>query len=191
VQAVDPAARVVYIDHDPMVLAYADDLLTPDGTTAVIQADLRDPDTMLGHPALRALVNFGEPAGLLMTAVLQFVADSSDPWGLVARYAGALAPGSYLVSHTGDGCPTRIGPASTLTSATEHATTVVCGDRVALDGLELSLAWRRLPDRHARRVVGSRGFRSRTATPARAVLRRGARRERIPPSKTARRGGPP
>jgi hypothetical protein len=107
VQAVDPAARVVYIDHDPMVLAYADDLLTPDGTTAVIQADLRDPDTMLGHPALRALVNFSEPAGLLMTAVLQFVADSSDPWGLVARYAGALAPGSYLaLSHiTGDGLP--------------------------------------------------------------------------------------
>ncbi len=107
VQAVDPAARVVYVDHDPMVLAYADELLTADGTTTVIQADLRDPGALLGHPALLALIDFSEPAGLLMTAVMQFVADSSDPWGLVARYAGALAPGSYLaLSHiTGDALP--------------------------------------------------------------------------------------
>jgi S-adenosyl methyltransferase len=106
-RAFDPAARVVYVDHDPMVLAYANDLLTAEGTTAVIKADLRDPGTLLGHPALRALINFGEPAGLLMTAVLQFIADSSDPWGLVGRYAAALAPGSYLaLSHiTGDGLP--------------------------------------------------------------------------------------
>jgi hypothetical protein len=106
-QAVDPAARVVYVDHDPMVLAYADDLLTADGSTTVIQADLRDPSTLLDHPALRALINFDEPAGLLMTAVLQFIADSSHPRGLVARYVGALAPDSYLaLSHiTGDGLP--------------------------------------------------------------------------------------
>ncbi len=109
VQEVDPAARVVYVDHDPMVLAYADDLLADDGTTAVVRADLRDPDSLLAQPALRALIRFDQPTGLLMTAVLQFVADSADPWGLVARYTSALVPDSYLaLSHiTADGLPPR------------------------------------------------------------------------------------
>jgi hypothetical protein len=109
VQAVVPAARVVYVDHDPMLPAYADELLTDDGSTAVIQADLRDPDALLAEPGLRALINFDEPVGLLMTAVMQFVPDGSDPWGLVARYVGALVPESYLaLSHiTGDALPPR------------------------------------------------------------------------------------
>jgi len=109
VQAVSRQARVVYVDTDPMVLAYAKALLTDDGSTAVIQADLRDPDTVLNHPDLRALIDFSQPVGLLMSAVLHFVADGSDPWGLVAQYVRALAPGSYLaVSHvTADNVPSR------------------------------------------------------------------------------------
>src|ERR1019366_5519523 len=65
--------------------------------------------SVLNHSELRALINFAEPVGLLMTAVLQFVADSSDPRGLVAQYVGALAPGSCLaVLHiTGDSLPPR------------------------------------------------------------------------------------
>ena len=95
-----PAARVVYVDIDPIVAAHAGALLAGDGGTTVITADLRDPDAVLGDPGLRALIDFGEPVGLLMTAVLHFVADGSDPWSLVARYVGALAPGSYLaLSH--------------------------------------------------------------------------------------------
>jgi hypothetical protein len=54
----------------------------------------------MAHPALTGLIDFAEPAGVLMTAVLQFVSDGSDPWGLVARYVAAVAPGSYLaLSH--------------------------------------------------------------------------------------------
>lgn len=107
--AVNPAARVVYVDNDPMVLATAQDLLTDDGTTAVVQADLRDPDALLGDPDLRRLIDFDQPVGLLMTAVVQFVSDSSDPWGVVARYVSVLAPGSCLaLSHiTGDKVPPR------------------------------------------------------------------------------------
>src|ERR1700735_84732 len=96
VQEIAPQARVVYVDIDPMVRAYAAELLADDGTTAVVTADVRDPDRVLDDPELRALIDFAQPAGLLLTAVLHFVADSSDPWGLVARYAAALAPGSYL-----------------------------------------------------------------------------------------------
>ncbi len=55
---------------------------------------------MLSHPQTRQLIDFAQPVGLLMTAVVHFVADGSDPWGLVARYMSALAPGSYLaLSH--------------------------------------------------------------------------------------------
>ena len=100
VQEIAPQARVVYVDIDPMVRAYAAELLADDGTTAVVTADVRDPDRVLDDPELRALIDFAQPAGLLLTAVLHFVADSSDPWALVARYAAALAPGSYLaLSH--------------------------------------------------------------------------------------------
>ncbi|HEX9064303.1 MAG TPA: SAM-dependent methyltransferase [Streptosporangiaceae bacterium] len=109
VRAVAPDARVVYIDSDPMVLVLARELLTDDGATAVIQADLRDPEAVLGHPDLRRLIDFSQPAGLLMTAVLQFVADEDDPWGLVAQYMAALRPGSFLaLSHiTMDKLPPR------------------------------------------------------------------------------------
>jgi hypothetical protein len=100
VQRVAPKAHVVYVDNDPMVRAYACELLADDGTTAVITADLREPGIVLDDPAMRALIDFEKPVGLLMTAVLQFVADESDPWALVARYLDALAPGSFLaLSH--------------------------------------------------------------------------------------------
>jgi S-adenosyl methyltransferase len=110
VQKVAPDARVVYVDHDPLVRVHANALLTGEGSTRVITADLRDPDGVLSHPQTRELIDFGQPVGLLMTAVLHFVADGSDPWALAARYAGALAPGSYLaLSHiTYEGLPPRL-----------------------------------------------------------------------------------
>jgi hypothetical protein len=110
VHRVAPDARVVYVDNDPAVAAYGGPLLAEDGTTTVITADLRDPEALLGNLELRRLIDFSEPVGLLMTAVLHFVADGSDPWGLVGRYVGALAPGSYLaLSHaTRDRLPPRM-----------------------------------------------------------------------------------
>src|ERR1039457_258862 len=103
VQQIDPATRVVYIDNDPMVEAQSRTLLASAGTTTVIRGDLREPDTILGNPELRRLIDFSEPAGILMTAVLMFVSDSSDPWSLVARYMDAMPPGSYLsLSHLTD-----------------------------------------------------------------------------------------
>ena len=104
--AVTPLARVVYVDNDPMVRAYAGELLTGRLTTFVF-GDLRDPDAVLGDRLLRSLVNFTEPVALLMTAVMHFVADDADPWGLVSRYVAALPSGSYLaLSHvTADNVP--------------------------------------------------------------------------------------
>ena len=107
VHRVAPAARVLYVDHDPMVAARCRPLLADDGTTAVVRADWRDPDAVLGDPGLRRLIDLAQPVGVLMTTLIHFVADDADPWGLVARYMAAVAPGSYLaLSHgTGDKIP--------------------------------------------------------------------------------------
>jgi len=108
-QAVAPASRVVYVDNDPLVRAQSERLLAGTSGIRVILGDLRDPDRLLADPELRELIDFTRPAGLLMTAVVHFVADESDPWGLVRRYLAALAPGSYLaLSHlTSDHKPPR------------------------------------------------------------------------------------
>jgi hypothetical protein len=110
VHRIAPLARVAYVDIDPMMSRLAGELYVSNGTTAVIQADLRDPDSLLGDPDLCALIDFSRPVGLLMTAVMQFVADEASPWALVARYAAAVPPGSYLaLSHiTGDRLPPRL-----------------------------------------------------------------------------------
>ena len=103
VQSADPQCRVVYVDNDPMVPGQAGELLTDRARVRVILGDLRDPDRVLNNPDVRALIDFSQPTGLLMTAVMHFVADKWDPWGLLARYLGTLAPGSYLsLSHLTD-----------------------------------------------------------------------------------------
>jgi len=103
VRKIHPDARVVYVDNDPMVELHSQGILDEDGQVAVLCADLRDPDAILGHPAVRSLINPDEPTGLLMTAVLMFVADSADPWSLVTRYVRAMRSGSFLaLSHLTD-----------------------------------------------------------------------------------------
>ncbi len=124
VQKVVPAAHVVYVDNDPMVELHSRALLDSGGTISVICADLREPDTILEHPQLRKLVDFSEPVGLLMTGVMMFVSDPSDPWALVSRYVGALTSGSYLsLSHlTDDYKPPAAaeGFRAVFDTATEH-----------------------------------------------------------------------
>ncbi len=109
VQEVDLQCRVVYVDNDPMVREQAGELLTDRADVRVVLGDLRDPDGVLSNPDLRALIDFRQPAGLLMTAVMHFVAEEYEPHRLLARYLDALAPGSYLaLSHlTADQKPPR------------------------------------------------------------------------------------
>jgi hypothetical protein len=103
VSKIHPDARVVYVDNDPMVELHSQGILDESGQVSVLCADLRDPDSILGHPAVRELINPAEPTGLLMTAVLMFVADEDDPWSLVARYVAAMRSGSYMsLSHLTD-----------------------------------------------------------------------------------------
>jgi S-adenosyl methyltransferase len=98
-QGVDPGARIVYVDNDPIVLAHARALLTssPQGRTAYIDADLREPDAILRDPDLRDTLDPTRPVALMMVAILHFILDDRDPYGVVARLVDAMPPGSYLV----------------------------------------------------------------------------------------------
>jgi hypothetical protein len=107
-----------------MVELHSRALLDSGGTFSVICADLREPDSILDHPALRELIDLSEPVGMLMTGVMMFVSDTSDPWALVSRYVSAIAPGSYLsLSHlTDDYKPPAAaeGFRAVFDTATEH-----------------------------------------------------------------------
>jgi trans-aconitate methyltransferase len=98
-----PDSRIAYVDNDPIVLRHARALLssTPDGACDYIQADLRDSAAVLD--AAGRTLDFGAPVALMLLAVLQFIGDDEDPYGLVSRLLAALPSGSYLVvSHPTD-----------------------------------------------------------------------------------------
>ena len=106
-QAIAPDARVVYVDNDAMVVTHARALLAGDNTV-VIQADLREPDVILGNPEVRELIDFNQPIALLLMAILHFIPDDEDPLGIVARFRDALPSGSYLaISHGTRDIPVR------------------------------------------------------------------------------------
>ncbi len=98
-QRVAPDARVVYVDYDPVVYAYAQALLTssPQGSTDYLQADLRDTQAILAGAA--QTLDFSRPVAVLLLAVVHFIPDSDDPYGAVRRLMAAVASGSYLVMH--------------------------------------------------------------------------------------------
>lgn len=102
-QQVNPKARVVYVDNDPIVLCHARALLATDEYTVAVGGDARDPAGILADPAVRAHLDFDRPVGVLFVAVLHFVREEEDPARIVAIFRDALAPGSRVViSHVGD-----------------------------------------------------------------------------------------
>src|SRR5262249_47395137 len=106
-QAIAPDCRVVYVDNDPLVLAFARALLTsgPHGACDYVDADLRDTPAVLSGASWA--LDFDRPTAVLLLAVLHFTADANAPAGTVAMLARQLAPGSYLaISHlTADFAP--------------------------------------------------------------------------------------
>ncbi|WP_194915116.1 SAM-dependent methyltransferase [Catenulispora rubra] len=105
-RAVQPEARVVYVDYDPMVSAHSRALLAgaDSALTAVVQADVREPKTILDNGNVHTVLDFDKPIAVLMVALLHFVSDAEDAHGIVAQFVDALAPGSALVvSHASEG----------------------------------------------------------------------------------------
>jgi hypothetical protein len=93
----DPSARVVYVDHDPVVQNHNTALLGSNPQVATVQADIRRPDAILGDPDLLRLIDFTEPAGVLCVAVLHLIRDDEWPAGILARFLDRMVPGSHLV----------------------------------------------------------------------------------------------
>jgi hypothetical protein len=96
-QATAPECRIVYVDNDPMVLVHARALLTstPEGVTHYVDADLRDPDTVLREAALT--LDFAQPIALMVMGTIEHVMDNDEAYAIVNRLLNPLAPGSYLV----------------------------------------------------------------------------------------------
>nr|WP_296064294.1 SAM-dependent methyltransferase [uncultured Actinoplanes sp.] len=99
-QEVDPTARIVYVDNDPLVLTHARALLTgdPRGETAYIEADLREPRKILDDPRLAEVLDLAEPVGLLFIAVLHFIRDDDNPRQIIDTLVGALPEGSFVAA---------------------------------------------------------------------------------------------
>ena len=96
-QATAPESRVVYVDNDPIIMVHAHALLTstPQGRTDYVQADLREPDTIL-REAARTL-DFTRPVGLMLLGILNFITDTDEAHAIVDQLLDALPSGSYLV----------------------------------------------------------------------------------------------
>ncbi|MEU0807904.1 SAM-dependent methyltransferase [Streptomyces sp. NPDC005970] len=98
-QSVAPDARVVYADNDPIVLAYAQALLngTPEGRTTYIQADVREPERILGAAELHETLDLSKPVALSMNALFHFIPDDDKPYDIVRQLVDPLPSGSYLI----------------------------------------------------------------------------------------------
>jgi SAM-dependent methyltransferase len=96
-QEAAPGSRVVYVDTDDVAVAHSRLILADNPDATIIQADLREPEKILAAPDTRLLIDFSQPVGLLLVAVLHFIPDSDDPARILAWLRDALPPGSYLV----------------------------------------------------------------------------------------------
>jgi hypothetical protein len=92
-----PEARVVYVDIDPVAVAESLDILEGNDRATAVRADLRSPRDILQHPRIRKLLNFDQPIGLLLAAVLHFVPDDIEAYDVVGKLVDALPSGSHVV----------------------------------------------------------------------------------------------
>ena len=160
-QAVQPAARVVYVDNDPIVLAHGRALLasSPEGRCAYLQADIRDPEYILRHPLTTDTLDFGRPVALLLTAVLHFFGDEEEPGKIVETVLAALPSGSYVAASHGTGeysPPLRVdggvrayqqgGMPVWLRDGGEFADLAFKGLTLVPPGVVVVSEWRREPD---------------------------------------------
>jgi S-adenosyl methyltransferase len=139
-QAVAPECRIVYVDNDPIVLAHARALLTssPEGKTAYIDADLRDPDKIL-QEAARTL-DFTQPIAIMLMGILGHIADDDEAQSIVKRLAGGVRSGSYLTMNDGTDTSEEVVEAARIWNQSANPTYHLRSpDRIArfFDGLEL------------------------------------------------------
>lgn len=103
-RAIIPAARVAYIDNDPIAITHAQALLaTGDGVIAA-EGDVREPETILADPAVATVIDLAEPVCVLLVSVLHFVT-ASEADAIVGSLRARMVPGSYLIISQGNANP--------------------------------------------------------------------------------------
>jgi len=152
-----PDTRVLCVDVDPVVVAFAAHQWRHNDRAAVIEADLRRPGHLLNHHEVNLPLNLDEPIAVLLVSVLHLVADVDDPWAIVALLRDRLAPGSHVViSHvTADGAEGHMATLRRLTQRDGLTVTPRSREQVhrLFDGIDLvepglvwAPAWRPDPD---------------------------------------------
>ncbi len=141
-QALDPAARVLYIDIDPVAVTHASTILIGNEFADAIEADLRKPDELLALAERTGQIDFAEPVGLLLVAVLHLVRDDERPRELVERLRTALPTGSHVaISHLTSAQRPEDAARLGEQSANRTHTGIIFRDRAAItamfDGWEL------------------------------------------------------
>ncbi|HEX6675292.1 MAG TPA: SAM-dependent methyltransferase [Actinomycetes bacterium] len=108
-QRVAPESRIVYVDNDPLVLTHARALLTstPQGKTAYLDADLRDPEKILEGAA--GTLDFTKPVALMLMGILGHVADYDEARSIVRRLLDPLPSGSYFALNDGTSVIAKVG----------------------------------------------------------------------------------
>ena len=141
-QAARPGAKVVGVDNDPIVLAHARAHGAERGAgPTVVAGDVRSPEEILKHQAVRDGLDFDRPIAILLVAVLHFVTDDAAPYEAVRTLVDAVVPGSVLVlSHvTGDLDPERVNSGARVYNKTTARAAVRTRSGIAafFDGLDL------------------------------------------------------
>lgn len=95
-RAVNPSARVIYVDDDPVVISHGRAILARDDLTAVVEGDVLHPEDLLCDPIVRRTIDLDEPVAILVCGALHFIPNSDDPYKRIAWLRDAIAPGSHL-----------------------------------------------------------------------------------------------
>lgn len=115
VRAVRGEARVVYVDHDPIVIAHLEALIGAEapGGVGILNADITAPGQLLAAVDTLEVVDLAHPIALVMGAVLDHLPPDTEPGRLLKDIAARLAPGSALVlTHAAADLNDGAGPAA-------------------------------------------------------------------------------
>ena len=96
VQRLQPSAKVLYVDNDPVVLAHGRALLEENDQTLFISADIFKPQDVLGHPEVKEFLDFSQPIALIQNGTMHHYLGDDGP-ELIKTYTDELVPGSYTV----------------------------------------------------------------------------------------------
>lgn len=140
-QRIAPDSRILYVDNEPVAVAHSELILRDNPNADILRANITDAKSILEHPKTRGLIDFDQPVGMLMFAIVHFVPDAENPADLLAAYRDATVPGSYLaLSHgTADNRPEAVEAMSEYRQRTTTPVTLRSWAQVhrLFDGYEL------------------------------------------------------